>query len=66
MVRIACSQPPPGQARWTMRLVAGRLVELEVVESISSETVRTTLKKTTSSRGSRSAGASRRSRTPPS
>ena len=47
----ACSGPPPGQARWTMRLLAERLVELEVVESIDPATVWRTLKKTTSSRG---------------
>ena len=46
MVQIACSQAPDDCARWTMKLIAERLIELEVVESISSETVRTTLKKT--------------------
>ena len=66
IVKIACSQPPYDCARWTMALIAERLVELEVVESISKETVRTTLKKTTSNPGGRSVGASRRKRTPPS
>lgn len=55
----ACSEPPPGQARWTMRLLAERLVALAVVESISDETVRRTLKKTTSNPGVSSSGASR-------
>jgi len=64
MVKIACSEAPADASRWTMQLIADRLVELEIVGSISSETVRTTLKKTTSNHGSRSAGASRRSKTP--
>jgi hypothetical protein len=63
MVKIACSEVPADASRWTMRMIADRLVELEVVESISSEAVRTTLKKTTLNRGSRSAGASRRTMT---
>lgn len=45
LVALACSEPPPGQARWTMQLLADKLVELSVVESISDETVRRTLKK---------------------
>jgi hypothetical protein len=48
---LAQSDPPPGQARWSLRLLANRLVELEVVDGISPETVRTTLKKTISSPG---------------
>jgi len=56
LVTLACSAPPPGQARWTLRLLAGRLVELEVVPAISHETVRSTLKKTGASRGGSSAG----------
>lgn len=51
LTMLACSEPPPGQARWTLRLLGERLVELEVVESISTETVRRTLKKTASSHG---------------
>jgi hypothetical protein len=46
LVRLACSTPPEGRERWTMQLLADQLVELKVVESISDETVRTTLKKT--------------------
>lgn len=49
LVALACSEPPEGQARWSLRLLADRLVELEVVEEVSYQTVRRTLKKTTSS-----------------
>src|SRR5688572_29879994 len=45
LVALACSNPPEGRERWTMQLLAGRLVELKVVDSISDETVRLTLKK---------------------
>jgi transposase len=51
LIGVACSAPPQGQARWTLTLLADKLVELAVVESISAECVRTTLKKTPSSRG---------------
>ena len=51
LIAVACSAPPEGQVRWTLKLLADRLVELEVVEAVSAETVRRTLKKTTSSRG---------------
>ena len=50
LLAVACSSPPEGRARWTLRLLADKMVELEVVESISYETVRRTLKKTRSSR----------------
>lgn len=46
MVKLACSQAPKGYARWTLRLLATRLVELQIVESISHETVRRAMKKT--------------------
>ena len=48
---VACSAPPTGHKRWTLRLLADKLVELEVVEAVSYETVRQTLKQTSSSRG---------------
>jgi transposase len=48
LIALACSEPPEGQARWSLRLLADRLVELEVVEEISYQTVRRTLKKTNS------------------
>jgi transposase len=47
LIATACSEAPEGHDHWTMRLLAGKLVELGVVESISHETVRQTLKKTT-------------------
>ena len=47
LTALACSQPPPGAARWTLRLLAEHLVELEVVDTISHETVRSALKKAT-------------------
>jgi len=47
---IACSTPPDGQARWTLRLLADRVVELNIVESISHQSVSNILKKTNSNR----------------
>ena len=47
LTALACSAPPPGRARWTLQLLGDKLVELKIVESISMETVRKTLKKTT-------------------
>ena len=46
LIALACSKPPAGKARWTLRLLADEMVELEVVEALSHETVRQTLKKT--------------------
>jgi transposase len=51
LIAITCGEPPAGQARWTMRLLADKLVELDVVDRISYQTVRRTLKKTNSSPG---------------
>jgi transposase len=51
LIAVACSAPPAGRERWTLRLLADELVRLEVVESISYETVRRTLKQTSSSPG---------------
>lgn len=53
---LSCAAPPEGQARWSLRLLAERLVELELLDSVSHETVRRTLKKTNSSPGGKSAG----------
>jgi transposase len=50
LLAVACSGPPDGRAVWTLSLLADKLVELEVVESVSRETVRRVLKKTRSSR----------------
>jgi transposase len=46
LLAVACGPAPEGRARWTLRLLADKLVELEVVDSINKETVRQTLKKT--------------------
>ena len=46
LIALACSKPPDGRNGWTMQLLADKLVELEVVDSISDETVRRTLQKT--------------------
>jgi len=51
LIALTCSEPPEGQARWTLRLLADKLVELELVESISHVAVRDALKKTNSSLG---------------
>ena len=56
LLALSCSAPPEGQARWSLRLLADRLVELEFIDSVSHETVRRALKKTNSSRGGKSAG----------
>jgi transposase len=50
LITLACSAPPEGRSRWTLRLLADVLVELEVVDSVSHETVRQTLKKTSCGR----------------
>jgi transposase len=46
LVALSCSAPPDGQARWSLRLLADKLVELEIVEAVSYQTVRRVLKKT--------------------
>jgi hypothetical protein len=56
LVQIACSEPPPGRARWTLQLLGERLVELKIVESISPPTVMRALKKTNCSRTGARAG----------
>jgi len=58
-VALACSAPPAGRRRWTLRLLADRLIELQQVETISHDTVGRVLKKTISSRGSAKSGAFR-------
>jgi hypothetical protein len=60
LVALSCSTPPPGHARWSLRLLADKLVELEHLEEVSHETVRQVLKKTKSSPGKSSSGSSRR------
>jgi transposase len=51
LIAIACSTPPTGHARWTLRLLADKVVELNFADSIARETVRQVLKKTNSSLG---------------
>ena len=56
LVALSCSDPPHGHSQWSLRLLADRVVELGLIDSISHETVRRVLKKTKSSRGDGSAG----------
>jgi transposase len=56
LIAVACSAPPEGRVRWTLTLLANKLVELDSVDTISAECVRTTLKKTHSNCGSSSSG----------
>lgn len=59
LIAVACSTPPEGQKRWTLQLLADELVALSLVDTISDETVRRTLKKTFSSPGRSGNGLSR-------
>jgi transposase len=56
VVALACTKPPEGRKRWTMQLLADRVVELRVVPDVTDEAIRLLLKRTSSSRGSRSSG----------
>src|SRR5207302_10732058 len=58
LIAIACSPAPTGHDHWTLRLLAGKAVELGFVESISPETIRQILKKTNSNPGNTSTGVS--------
>jgi len=60
LIAITCSPSPEGHDHWTLRLLVGKAVELDFVESISPETIRQLLKKPNLSPGSMSSGASRR------
>jgi transposase len=51
LVALACQEPPEGRSRWTLRLLADRMVELDYIDQLSYQTVRRTLKKTNSSLG---------------
>jgi transposase len=64
LVALACSAPPAGRVCWTMQLLADKLVELEIAESIGREAVRTTLKKTFFSPGAKNNGYCRPRKTP--
>ena len=56
LLAIACSEAPQGHERWTLRMLADKMVELDYVESVSHETIRQTLKKTKLNLGKKSAG----------
>jgi transposase len=56
VVALACTKPPEGRERWTMGLLAERVVELKIVPDITDESIRRLLKRTRSSRGSRRSG----------
>src|SRR2546423_9024177 len=66
LIALACSKPPKGYARWTLRLLETKVVELGIVERASDSTIGRALKKTLSSRIAGSAGSSRRRPMPPS
>jgi Homeodomain-like domain len=59
LIQLACSDPPEGRCRWTLQLLCDEMVVLGLADAISTETVRQSLKKTTSNRGSSTAGVSR-------
>lgn len=63
LIALACSEPPAGRSKWTLQLLADKLVTLEIVESISDQTVRRTLKKTNSSLTCASVGSFLQSKT---
>ena len=64
LIAIACSKAPKGRKRWSLRLLAKRMVQLGYVDSLSHETVHQTLKKTNFNRGATCNGASRPPKTP--
>jgi transposase len=57
ILMLACSEPPQGRSRWTLRLIASHLVEMELVDSIGKDSVGNVLKKTKSSLGRKNSGA---------
>ena len=56
LIALSCSEAPAGFARWSFRLLADKMVEMEYIESISHETIRRVLKKTNSNRGRQKVG----------
>jgi Homeodomain-like domain len=64
LVELACSEPPRGRCQWTLQMLADEMVVLGLLDTVSVETVRQALKKTTSSRGSSRHGVFRRRRIP--
>ena len=65
LIALACSEPPKGRARWTLKLLEAAVVELNIVERASDNTIGRTLKKTRSSRTGKSNGSSHPTATPP-
>lgn len=65
LVQLCCSEPPKGRARWTLRLLADKMVELKYVDSLSYVTVREVLKKMNLNLGRPKSGLSHRSKTAP-
>jgi transposase len=65
LIALACSKPPKGRARWTLRLLENKVVELGIVERASDSTIGRTLKKTVSNRIAGNAGLSHRRPTAP-
>ena len=66
LIALACSTPPQGRARWTLRLLEETVVELHIVDQVSDNTIGRTLKKTFSNRICKSSGSSHPRPTPPS
>jgi transposase len=64
LIALVCGNPPEGHSHWTMQLLADKMVEMNLVESVSDETVRLTLKKNELKPWQKKSGASRRNKTP--
>jgi transposase len=64
LIALACSEPPKGRKRWTLKLLEEAVVELNIVDHASDNTIGRTLKKTSSSRTNKNNGSSRRTPTP--
>lgn len=65
LLALSCSEPPAGQARWSLRLLSDRVVQLQYLEKVSPETIRQALKKTNLSRGNGKSGSSPRKKMRP-
>ena len=65
LIALYCSPTPEGHERWTLRMLADKMVELDIIASVSHETIRRTLKKINLNRGKRKNGVFRQSKMPP-
>ena len=65
LIALCCSQAPEGYERWTLRMLADKMVELDIIASVSYETIRRTLKKMNLNLGRRKNGVFRQSKMPP-